>query len=206
MDGVEERTALESARPLNDRADHEAHNDARSPREPADATSWEAARQGDPEAFRRLHERYAPLVHAVLLARVPAADAEDLVQEVFWTAHRKIATLRDDEAGASWLTTIARNRAIDFLRREGRRRTAELSDELASKEMDPQLKLEAAEALDAIRSLPEAYRETLLLRLVEGLTGPEIAELSGLTPGSVRVNLHRGMKLLRAKLEGNDDA
>jgi RNA polymerase sigma-70 factor (ECF subfamily) len=50
--------------------------------------------------------------------------------------------------------------------------------------------------------LPEAYRETLLMRLVEGLTGPEIALRTGLTPDSVRVNLHRGMKLLRERLDG----
>ena len=65
-------------------------------------------------------------------------------------------------------------------------------------------------ALDAVKSLPEAYRETLVLRLVEGLSGPEIAERTGLTPASVRVNLHRGMKLLREKLgapaaRGEDD-
>ena len=61
-------------------------------------------------------------------------------------------------------------------------------------------RLDAERALAAIRSLPDAYRETLLLRLVEGLTGPEIAERTGLTAGSVRVNLHRGMALLRAAL------
>jgi len=54
--------------------------------------------------------------------------------------------------------------------------------------------------LDVIRALPEAYRDTLLMRLVEGMSGLEIAERSGLSPGSVRVNLHRGMKLLREKL------
>jgi RNA polymerase sigma-70 factor (ECF subfamily) len=58
----------------------------------------------------------------------------------------------------------------------------------------------AAAILDAIRSLPDAYRETLILRLVEGFTGPEIAARTGLTHGSVRVNLHRGMEQLRAKL------
>ena len=60
---------------------------------------------------------------------------------------------------------------------------------------------DAHAALDAIRALPEAYRETLMLRLVEGLSGPEIATRTGLTPASVRVNLHRGMKLLREKLQ-----
>ena len=54
--------------------------------------------------------------------------------------------------------------------------------------------------LEVVRGLPEAYRETLVLRLVEGMTGPEIAARTGMTPASVRVNLHRGMKLLREKL------
>jgi RNA polymerase sigma-70 factor (ECF subfamily) len=58
----------------------------------------------------------------------------------------------------------------------------------------------AKEVLDFIRQLPDAYRETLVLRFVEGMTGPEIAVRTGLTPASVRVNLHRGMKLLRAKM------
>ena len=52
----------------------------------------------------------------------------------------------------------------------------------------------AAAILDAIRALPDAYRETLILRLVEGMTGPEIAARTGLTHGSVRVNLHRARK------------
>ena len=54
--------------------------------------------------------------------------------------------------------------------------------------------------LEAIRALPEAYRETLVMRLCEGMSGPEIAAATGLEPGSVRINLHRGMKLLREKL------
>jgi RNA polymerase sigma-70 factor (ECF subfamily) len=55
-----------------------------------------------------------------------------------------------------------------------------------------------------IRRLPEAYRDTLMLRLVEGMSGAEIAERTGLTPGSVRVNLHRGMQLLRDALGWSD--
>ena len=54
--------------------------------------------------------------------------------------------------------------------------------------------------LAAIRGLPEAYHEPLILRLVEGMTGPEIAARTGLTAGSVRVNLHRGMQMLRERL------
>ncbi|HKB16102.1 MAG TPA: sigma factor-like helix-turn-helix DNA-binding protein, partial [Planctomycetota bacterium] len=59
---------------------------------------------------------------------------------------------------------------------------------------------DGAEVLRFLRTLPEAYRETLAMRLVEGMSGPQIAAASGLTHGSVRVNLHRGMKLLRARL------
>src|SRR6202040_4005030 len=60
----------------------------------------------------------------------------------------------------------------------------------------------ATEILESVRSLPEAYRETLILRLVEGMTGPEIAAKTGLSHGSVRVNLNRGMQQLREKLGG----
>jgi RNA polymerase sigma-70 factor (ECF subfamily) len=63
-------------------------------------------------------------------------------------------------------------------------------------------RLEAAAALNTIRTLPRAYRETVIMRLVEGMSGAEIAERTGLSPGSVRVNLHRGMQLLRRRLQG----
>jgi RNA polymerase sigma-70 factor (ECF subfamily) len=75
----------------------------------------------------------------------------------------------------------------------------ELPTELAGRDWTA-ARTEALAVLEIIRTLPEAYRETLVLRLVEGLTGPEIAERTGLTPASVRVNLHRGMKLLRERL------
>ncbi|HEY6660882.1 MAG TPA: sigma factor-like helix-turn-helix DNA-binding protein, partial [Pyrinomonadaceae bacterium] len=75
--------------------------------------------------------------------------------------------------------------------------TVEINDDLRGSEPHDS---RAAEILELIRSLPEAYRETLVLRLVEGMTGPEIAARTGLTAASVRVNLHRGMKLLREQL------
>ncbi len=65
---------------------------------------------------------------------------------------------------------------------------------------DADVRAEALEALAAIRAMPEAYRETLTMRLVEGLSGPEIAAATGLTHDSVRVNLSRGMRLLRERL------
>lgn len=160
-----------------------------------DALLVESVRRGDRESFGRLYDLYAPMVHGILLARVPWGEVDDLVQDVFLVAFKRIHTLREAGAFGGWLAMIARNRAVDFHRRK--RETEELPENLAQKvSVDP----EAAEALALIRTLPEAYRETLVLRLVEGMTGPEIAERTGLTPASVRVNLHRGMKQLREKL------
>lgn len=156
-----------------------------------------AARAGERSAFAALYDRYARVVHGVLLARVSRDDVDDLVQDVFLTAWRRLNDLRDPAAFGGWLTMIARNRATDFHRRSPE--LVELPEQLPAREA-VSTEAEAHAALDAIRSLPDAYRETLMLRLVEGLSGPEISERTGLTPASVRVNLHRGMKLLREKL------
>jgi RNA polymerase sigma-70 factor (ECF subfamily) len=165
--------------------------------EPRDETRWvSSARGGDRGAFERLYERYAAMVHGILLSRVPRMDVEDLVQDVFVTVYRRLDTLRDPAAFAGWLAMIARNRATDHLRRAFK--TEELPEDLATE--DPS-ELEAKAILAIIRELPEAYRETLVLRLVEGMTGPEIAARTGLTSGSVRVNLHRGMALLKKELD-----
>ena len=158
-----------------------------------------AARAGDRLAFGQLYERYARVVHGIVLAHAPYEVADDLVQDVFERALRQIARLRDEHAFPGWLAAIARNRARDHFRREPA--IDELPESLSVNEHVSD-EAEAAAALGVIRCLPEAYRETLLLRLVEGLTGPEIADRVGITPESVRVNLHRGMKLLREQLEG----
>jgi RNA polymerase sigma-70 factor (ECF subfamily) len=163
----------------------------------SDALVVEAARAGDRQAFGQLYGKYVRMVHGMLLARVPRADVDDLVQDVFLSAMDRLSALRDAAAFPGWLASIARNRAVDFLRRK-RVPTEELIQEPAAHDGDTGA---ALAVLAEIRALPEAYRETLVLRLVEGLTGPEIAERTGLTHASVRVNLHRGMKQLRARLE-----
>jgi RNA polymerase sigma-70 factor (ECF subfamily) len=157
----------------------------------------EAAQQGDRAAFAELYVRFARMVHGVLLARVPGADVEDLVQDVFLQAMQRLSALHDRQAFGGWLATIARNRAVDAWRRAPRG-TVELPDDLPGGETAD--RTEAMAILAMIQNLPEAYRETLTLRLVEGMTGPEIAASTGLTEGSVRVNLHRGMKQLRERL------
>jgi RNA polymerase sigma-70 factor (ECF subfamily) len=174
----------------------EADREVRAPR-PVQVLAT-AARMGDAAAFAELYRTHLGMVHGVLLARVPRADVDDLAQDVFLSAWRRIESLRDPAFFPGWLASIARNHATDHLRRRPAD-PVELPDDLAAAGGDEHL---ARGALDAIRCLPEAYRETLVLRLVEGMTGPEIAARTGLTEGSVRVNLHRGMRLLRARLEG----
>ena len=154
-----------------------------------------AAQAGDRVAFGRLYVLYSKTVHAILLARVPAGVAEDLVQDVFVQAMKSIRSLRDPAAFPGWLARIARNKAHDYFRRTPP--VEELPQQMAG---GSQPTLDATAALAAIRSLPEAYQETMLMRLVEGMSGPEIAARTGMTHESVRVHLSRGMKMLRERL------
>jgi len=164
-----------------------------------EAALIEAVRAGDREAFGQLYALYAPMVHGILLARVPYRDVDDLVQEVFLAALKRLNSLRESAAFGGWLAMIARNRAVDYYRRA--RETEELTDDMpVASHRDTEAEHEAARMLEVVRGLPEAYRETLVMRLVEGMSGPEIAARTGMTPASVRVNLHRGMKILREKL------
>ena len=166
--------------------------------EPDEVTALvRAAQAGRQDAFASLYERFAGYVYAILVVRIPAQDAADLVQDVFLRALERIGSLRDPRAFAGWLAAIARNSATDLRRRPPM--TDELPDTPAPA-IEPHVRLDARRAIDAIRRLPDAYRETLALRFVQGLTGPEIARVTGLTPESVRVNLSRGFKLLRAEL------
>ena len=168
-----------------------------------DDTLVRSAQSGDRSAFGLLYARYARMVHGILLSRVPLADVDDLVQDVFLQAMPRLHTLRDVSRFPGWLAAIARNRAIDFHRRAkfdvalDVSSVAESDSPPSTSRHAPHGSAEARVALEAILSLPETYRETLILRLVEGMTGPEIAARTGLTHGSVRVNLHRGMQQLR---------
>lgn len=150
---------------------------------------------GDENAFNEFYKKLSPMVHGIILARVPRDEVDDIVQEVFISAYKNLRDLRDKNAVGAWVANIASNRAVEFYRRA--KPTEELSENLCGKDSSIN---EAGEILETIRALPDAYKETLILRLVEGMTGQEIAEQTGLTPESVRVNLHRGMKLLREKL------
>jgi len=155
----------------------------------------ERIRSGEVEAFDELYSVFAPMVHGIVLSRVPWEDADDISQEVFIAAYKNLGSLRDTNAVGPWLAKIARNFSAGMFR--GRRQDAELTDEISDRRRPAN---EANEILAVMQRMPVTYKETLVLRLVEGLTGPEIAEQTGMTPESVRVNLHRGMKMLRKEL------
>jgi RNA polymerase sigma-70 factor, ECF subfamily len=162
-----------------------------------------AAREGDRVAFGRLYDRYARMVHGILLSKAPIAAVDDLVQDVFVLALRRLSTLREVGSFGAWLAAIARNLAKDHHRRSAPEEQLTVDvpqEEIELRASGGDQDASANLVLDAIKSLPDAYREPLILRLVEGMTGPEIAARTGLTPGSVRVNLHRGMQQLRAIL------
>ena len=173
---------------------------------PEDEALVRAAQRGDRASFGRLYDRYARMVHGLLLSKVPFSEADDLTQEVFLKALRQLASLRDISKFGGWLAAIARNLANDYHRRAVPQDA--IVDDVdeggvnpPSAPADPELSGERV--LAVVRSLPDAYRETLILRLLEGMSGPEIALRTGLKPGSVRVNLHRGMQMLREKLQSS---
>jgi RNA polymerase sigma-70 factor (ECF subfamily) len=160
-----------------------------------------AVQAGELAAFAPLYAAYWSTVHGIVLARARTVEIADVVQDVFVGALQRIRELRDPAAFGGWLATMARRASVDAVRR--RRETTDVHED--AKIAQPPPRLEALAVLRAIRELPEAYRETLVLRLVEGMTGPEIALRTGMTPGSVRVNLHRGMKLLRERLGADEE-
>ncbi len=145
----------------------------------ADSALVQSARDGNRTAFGELYERYKRMVHGILPAHVPYCEAEDLMQTVFVQALQRLPQLRELESFGRWLAAIARNLASDHHRQ--RRNLVDI-DKLKRADSGLARSGESQAALEAIRPLPEAYRETLMLRLAERMTGPEIAARTSLTP------------------------
>ncbi len=177
----------------------------------ADHADVRSAQRGDPAAMGRIYQRHARMVRAVLLAYVGPDEADDLVQEVFVRALGGIAGLREQASIGAWLAGCARNEARGWKRAIRRRWSLLLSlgresDRHGEHPAAGAQELDADDVLAAIRRLPEEYREVLILRLVEQLTGPQIAAWSGRSHAAVRVCLSRGMRILKQELGLKDPA
>lgn len=171
------------------------------------------AQTGDRDAFEELVRRTSRLVYARLyLETGDSHQAEDLLQEAFLTAFRTIRQLTQPDKFRPWLLRIAQNAAIDASRRVGRKkRTPELEElkrrqdaQAAPGPAEQAEKDELREKMLAIlRTLPEEYRLPLTLRYLVGVDYETIQTQMGLTNGSLRGLLHRGVQRLREEMKKN---
>ena len=172
---------------------------------PSDAELAAAYRAGDERAATELVTRHTRAVVRFLYgAGAAEAEVDDLTQEAFIKAFRKLDTWRGDAAFRSWLLTIAGNLLKDeFRKRKGRRMVA-LEDHELPDRADPHGELAAGEAEDRIREgisqLPRLQREVFLLRVQQGADYSEIARALDTTPGAARVHYHHAVKRLKERL------
>jgi RNA polymerase sigma-70 factor (ECF subfamily) len=170
-----------------------------------------SSKAGDRVAFEELVRRTSQLLFARLyLETGDTHRAEDLVQETFLTAYRSLHQLTDPNRFRPWLLKIAQNMAIDASRRELRKKRAgspalhRAMDSVVANRPTPDEGLVRKErqkiVLSLLRSLPEEYRMPLTLRYIGGADYETICLQLGLTNGSLRGLLHRGLKLLRNQL------
>ena len=168
----------------------------------------ERCRRGDPGAFEELYRTHAGRLYSLVLRMAGSAqDAEDLLQEVFLTAHRKLGSFRGESALGTWLYRMAVNHCLDFLRgRQNRmaRATDSLDEDGAAEPADVGPVIPSAIAkLDlerAIAALPAGCRAAFVLHDVEGLEHREIARLLGVSEGTSKSQVHKARRKLRAAL------
>jgi RNA polymerase sigma-70 factor, ECF subfamily len=163
-----------------------------------------AAQAGDLSAFEQLYRSAVGVVYALCLRMAGSAVlAEELTQEVFVRAWRKLATFRGESAFATWLTRLAVNVVLTERRDRGRR-DARLAFSADPDSLAPPAPVgHPGTALDleqAIAGLPEQARRVFILHDVEGWKHAEIARLTGLAVGTCKSHLHRARALLREVL------
>jgi RNA polymerase sigma-70 factor (ECF subfamily) len=169
---------------------------------------------GDRAAFEELVRRTARGVYARLYVQVGDAHrAEDLIQETYLRAWKSIGSLSDPKAFRPWLYAIAGRALLDAGKHESRKKRGRGATQSAGDSLDaiPSAAADVGDSLDrnderrvaleALRELPEEYRQVLTLRYLAGADYDTIAKQLAISNGSLRGLLNRGMKLLRAKLE-----
>jgi len=192
---------------------------AHRPRADRDLDLLEAFRLHEPTAAERLVTTYGERAYRLATSITGSEqDAEEVVQDAFWTVVRKIDMFRGESAFGSWLYRIVANAAYQKLRtRQSRRRDVSWDDVMpvfdergchavpmadwSPRVDDPSIQTELRLALtSAIEELPAAYRSVLVLRDVRGLSNPEIAEVMGLSIPVVKTRVHRARLFLRKQL------
>jgi RNA polymerase sigma-70 factor (ECF subfamily) len=184
---------------------------------PSDADAIERARGGDHEAFRVLVERYQGRAYALALRVLRDEEqARDAVQDAFLKVYRSLDRFEGRSSFYTWLYRLVMNVCLDLRRRDRSDRHLEWDENLGTEPMagaaplagsegslgfapaDEALRRELREQLAAaIDELPEAARETLVLREVEGLSYAEIAEALGIPKGTVMSRLHYARRRVR---------
>ncbi|QVL30467.1 RNA polymerase sigma factor [Telmatocola sphagniphila] len=169
------------------------------------------ALSGDSSAFEELIRRTSRLIFARLYLDTGNSHlAEDLLQEVWIKAYRSLHQLRNPDGFRAWVLTIAKTVHLDCARNAGRQKRTQPEArivswaDLSAAGPDPQLEAQREESrlavLQALRSLPEEYRMPITLRYITGADYETIGTQLGLTNGSLRGLLNRGMKMLRDQL------
>ncbi len=169
-----------------------------------DASDVDLARRGDVQAFERLYRTNVGRVYAVCLRMVGDPSlAEDLAQEAFVRAWRKLHTFRGDSAFSSWLHRLAVNVVLSRQRARRRREARLVPVEDPEVHQTPHTPRAGAgmDLRQAVGTLPPMERRVFVLHDVEGLRHAEIAEALGIAVGTSKAHLHRARKLLRKALE-----
>ncbi len=166
----------------------------------ADLDLINAACNGDTEAIERMLLQYYPTV--LRFARKYCAtpeDVEDAVQETLWIASQKIGTLRVASAFVAWLFRVVRNQCYQMLHyKQHEEAIADFGD--ASEVSSEQSVLLKQDVIQALARLPLRYREVLILRDIEGLSGAEVAHQLDLTLATVKSRLHYARATMRQAL------
>ncbi|MFT7245998.1 MAG: RNA polymerase sigma-70 factor (ECF subfamily) [Candidatus Azotimanducaceae bacterium] len=180
-------------------ADPLADNKARE--RALERTLVERAQDNDTLAYEQLYEMHKGRVFALCVRLCSDRDmAEDLAQEAFVMAWRKLSSFRGDSAFGSWLYRITTNTVLSYLRKQKPFRNMLDVDEIEEQGQKEDIGLRMT-LDDAIAGLPDGARAVFVLYSLEGYTHDEIGSLLGIAQGSSKAQLHRARQLLQAKLK-----
>jgi len=172
----------------------------------ADADLEARCRAGDVDAFETLYQRYAARIYSLACRMAGSTDAgEDLLQEIFLQAHRKMASFKGDAALGTWLYRLAVNHCLDFVRSR-RAKMDKATDTLdADGAIEPlaprETPLARIDLERAIARLPEGCREAFVLHDVEGFDHKEVAQMLGIAEGTSKSQVFKARSKLRAFLK-----